>query len=346
MNTFCVLPWYSQELPGDSPCCLLPKKTNIVQLQNDLLAGIKSSACSKCWDVEDSGNLSRRQLENQFLDYKLDRDLDKIYQDCINGKNKVLLYQLTTSNLCNQACVSCASVSSTKWADLDRKNNIVPININALDIETLNIDYQNAQRVALLGGEPLFDPKTFKILKNLIDHNNTDCFVTLVTNGSIKLNSDQVELLKKFTDLNICVSIDGIGSVFEYMRWPGIWSTLVENLNHYSDITPNISVSYTISALNALYYDQTVEWFEKNNLRYNQNIVEQPLWLSVKKMHVEFKQLLKHHDFFKQWCEITGNENSLKTLAHNIQQQDLVKKISIKDYLPEVNKVIFELNKY
>jgi hypothetical protein len=341
MDTFCVLPWYSLELPSNSPCCLLPQNTDIAQVKKDLLTGIKSPACSKCWQIESRGEKSRRQLENEFLDYKLDRDLDKIRDDCQSNKNTILLHQITTSNLCNQACVSCNSVFSTKWAELDRKNNSTVIKRNELDIKELDIDYAHIRRLSLLGGEPLFDPKTFQILQNLLDNNNTDCFITLITNGSIKLGSNQLELLKKFTDLNICISIDGVDSVFEYLRWPGNWENLVENLNHYLDITPNISVSYTISALNALYYDQTVAWFKQHKLRYNHNIVEYPRWLSVQHMPVEFKELLTHHDFFRPQCGITGDENSLLTLANNIQQQDLVKKISIRDYMPEVADLIF-----
>jgi MoaA/NifB/PqqE/SkfB family radical SAM enzyme len=340
MNTFCVLPWYSVEFPSNSPCCLLPKNTNIAQLKNELLAGIKSTACSKCWEVESSGNLSRRQLENQFLDYKLNRDLDKIRDDCQNNKNTVLLHQITTSNLCNQACVSCHSSASTKWAELDRKNNLAVVKHNSLDINELDIDYAHIRRLSLLGGEPLFDPKTFQILQNLIDNNNTDCFVTLVTNGSIKLNTAQLELLKKFTDLNICISIDGIGSVFEYMRWPGNWENLVENLNHYFDITPNISVSCTISALNALYYDQTVEWFEQHNLRYNHNLVEYPLWLSVESMPVELKQHLKNHVFFKNFCKISGNEIKKEQFLDYLVQQDKMKKTNHLTALPELCSIL------
>jgi hypothetical protein len=342
MNTFCVLPWYSIELPGRLPCCLLPTNTDIVQLKTDLLAGIKSKSCSKCWTIESTGNQSRRQLENQFLDYKLDRDLDQIRQDCIDNKNKTLLYQLTTSNLCNQACVSCGSRASTKWADLERKNNLPTNKFQKLNIAALNIDYQHMRRLSLLGGEPLFDPSTFKILQNLVDKNNTDCFVTLVTNGSISFNSVQTELLKQFTDLNICVSIDGVGPVFEYMRWPGRWKKLIKNLKYYLEITPNISVSYTISSLNALYYDQTVEWFNTHGLRYNHNLVETPNWLSVKNMPVEFKKLLKNHIFFKDYCTITGDETLLTTIVHQVQCQDQLKKISIRDYMPEVAKLIFD----
>ena len=121
-----------------------------------------------------------------------------------------------------------------------------------IDLDAADINYGSAKRVGLLGGEPLFDPKTFEILQKLIDHNNTSCFISLITNGSIHLNAKQLDLLNQFTDLNICISIDGVGPVFEYMRWPGKWSNLLENILQYKSITKNISVSYTISSLNAM----------------------------------------------------------------------------------------------
>ena len=84
MDTFCVLPWYSREISGKTPvaCCLLPDNHNIELIKIDLLNGVRNTSCSKCWDIEDIGNTSRRQQENIFLDYKLDRDLSRIKADC------------------------------------------------------------------------------------------------------------------------------------------------------------------------------------------------------------------------------------------------------------------------
>jgi MoaA/NifB/PqqE/SkfB family radical SAM enzyme len=195
----------------------------------------------------------------------------------------------------------------------------------------------------LLGGEPLFDPKTFEILQKLIDHNNTSCFISLVTNGSINLNAKQINLLKQFSDLNICISIDGIGPVFEYMRWPAKWSKLLENIEQYKYITKNISVSYTISSLNAMYYNETVKWFQQNDLVHNHNVVSHPNWLSLKNMPIELKQHLKqHNDFITMYCTPTGTEITLETLAQNITKQDRAKNINIRDYMPEMVDIIFD----
>jgi MoaA/NifB/PqqE/SkfB family radical SAM enzyme len=336
MNTFCVLPWYSQEFYKNiTPCCLLPNNYDLDLIKQDLLNSIQTPACNKCWKIEAMGQQSRRQQENIFLDYKLDQDIDLIRQDCKEQKHETLLYQITTSNLCNQACVSCDSQLSTKWAQVEQKMGKVPHPPQYFDHH--NINYSKARKISLLGGEPLFDPRTFEILKKLIDHNNTDCFISLITNGSITLNDQQIELLKQFSDLNICISIDGIGPVFEYMRWPGKWDTLTANINQYCSITKDISVSYTISSLNALYYDQTVEWFKQNNLNYNHSIVSRPNWLSLENMPVRFKQhLIDKKNFVSKFCNISGDEISIDTIAYNIKQQDVAKNIKLQDYLPEI----------
>lgn len=342
MDTFCVLPWYSKEI-GKNPtvCCLLPQGYNINQIRQDLITGIKTPACNKCWKIEESGGQSRRQQENIFLDYKLDLDLDKIKQNCVDSNYSTLLYQINTGNLCNQACVSCGSFASTKWAELERKMKIKPVGRFDIDLNNIDIDYAHAKRIEFVGGEPLYNEKTFKVLEQLMLHNNRDCFVTFVTNGSVKLNKKQLDLLAWFNDINICLSIDGIGSVFEYMRWPGKWSTLLKNIKQYQTMSP-ISVSYTISGLNVFYYGQTVDWFNSQSLRFNHNIVSWPQWLSLDRTPVEIKTQLAQDNIVSAWKTINGNEIQLEEFRKKILQQDHVKKISIIDYMPELASIIFD----
>jgi hypothetical protein len=340
MNTFCVLPWYSLELPSKSPCCLLPNNADIDQVKQDLLAGIKTPACSKCWTLESINQTSRRQFENSFLDYKLDRELTLICDDCKTKQIDPILYQITTSNLCNQACVSCGSRASSKWAEIERKMGRMPVPLHSIELSNLNINYSTAKRISLLGGEPLFDPKTFEILEQLIHHKNTNCFVSLVTNGSIELKQTQLDILSKFTDLNICISIDGVGPVFEYLRWPAKWDVLIKNLKTYKQITKNISISYTISSLSLFYYEQTTRWFKQQNLRYNHNVVTYPHWLSIVAMPKELKPLVKNTSFAIPETALPGNEISIEEYGRNLLAQDRAKGIDIKNYLPEIWEIL------
>jgi hypothetical protein len=344
MDTFCVLPWYSKEISSIvTPCCLMRPGYDLEQVKKDLLSGVQSQSCNRCWEIEAGGKQSRRQQENIFFDYKLDRDLSNIQQDCKQGLATTMLYQITTSNLCNQACVTCGSRASSKWADVERKMGLFPIKVLFNDIEQHNIDYKTAQRIELMGGEPLFDPKTIDVFKKLLEHNNTDCTISLVTNGSIKLTPALKEMFSNFSNLNICVSIDGTGSVFEYMRWPTKWNTLKKNLEQYRTVIKHLSISYTISSVNALYYDQTVAWFKSNQLPYNHNIVYTPSWLSLSSAPVELKKhLIAQNNFVSTLSQINGKEFALDQYRNKLQKQDSAKKIQLEYYLPELASIIFD----
>jgi len=341
MKNFCVLPWYSKETFKNTvtPCCLLEKSHDIESVKRDLLAGIPASACQKCWKLEKEGVKSRRQQENEFLDYKLDRDIEKIKKDCESGNNSTILYQITTSNLCNQACVSCHSEFSTKWAEIEKRQGLEPRKFWQIDINDHGINFARARRISLLGGEPLYDSKTFDILEKLIENNNTDCFVTFVTNGSVDINDRQREILSKFSDLNICVSIDGIDKRFEYMRWPGRWDRLCHNLDVFRGLSKTLSVSYTISSLNALYYQETVDWFQTQRLEFNHNIVSWPEWLALENAPVELKKEFTKIDFFKRYTDDQAS-GDLAAYKEKIRSQDRAKKINLTDYMPEVARII------
>lgn len=341
-NTFCVLPWFGKEISRSiTPCCLLPVDHDIEDIKKTLLSGQQHPACQKCWNVEANGQVSRRQQENEFLDYKLDRDLEKIQQDCVDNKSTTMLYQVNTSNLCNQACVTCNSSFSTKWQEIDRRMHTVQILHSPINDFSKEIDYANAKRIEILGGEPLFDPVSLQLLDQLLANHNRDCFISVVTNGSITLKPTQINKLKQLNDLNICISIDGIGSVFEYMRWPGKWTNLLENIEQYRSIAKTVTVSYTISAINALYYDQTTEWFNKNNLSYNHNIVSHPDWASLNHMPVRLKHILgQRNNFVSNFCKIDGKETPMSVFCENLIAQDQAKKINIQDYLPELASIM------
>ena len=52
-----------------TPCCLLPKDTNIKQLQTEMLAGQRPVACQKCWTLEDQlKNISIKDYLPEFYE--------------------------------------------------------------------------------------------------------------------------------------------------------------------------------------------------------------------------------------------------------------------------------------
>jgi len=356
MDTFCVLPWVGKEVVWngqETHCCLLPRNYNIDQIKSDLLSGVKSSACQKCWNLEEYGSKSDRQVKNSALDFYWDRDLESIKQDATNGKlNDILILKLFTSNTCNATCISCSPNCSSSWAQLAKRIDLdIPPNSNKfVDIDKIKekVNFKELKILSLIGGEPLYEKKNFELLKYLVELGNTEVFLSIVTNGSVELTSRQKQVLSKFKNLNFSVSIDGIESVFEYMRYPLDWTDLTNNLTFFRELTDNISSNYTLSNLNILYHNKTIKWFNENNIVYSVSPVYNPSWLQPRALSESIKKLLKSqlsavdYNTFLGPIHTNQDQQNFQMMLEQIKIQDTSKKIQMKDYLPELHNMLIE----
>jgi len=338
---FCVLPFFGMEYRQTSKthCCFLPMFYDIDEIRNDMISGRRSKWCSACWKLEDSGITSDRQLKNAALDFYWDRDIKFIQQDVAEGKYDLRMIKISSSNLCTATCVTCSKDCSTAWGALEKDTTYSKIDKSIIE----NIEYDKLIQLSLLAGEPLYENLTFIILQNLLDSGNTDCFVSITTNGSIFPKKEQQILLSKFKNLSFNLSIDGIENVFEYMRYPLKWDNLKTNLNLFRTLTDNISVTYTISNLNIFYYTQTINWFKENNLPYLFNPVINPSYFQPSALPAEIKKIICDND--KELNQFIGDHKeqddiNFKEMLRQIKKQDDLKKINIKNYLPEVYDLI------
>jgi sulfatase maturation enzyme AslB (radical SAM superfamily) len=340
MDDFCLVPWYSSEPPlrgfNDRSCCFWPKTYNSQQIKQLFLNGKKPIDCQRCWLNEQRNLPSKRQQDNRYILESTGLTMDRAIDNIKQGINP-LFYQLSLSNLCNQACATCNGLVSTRWLELDPSSGKDVIYDRCRD---LDIDLQNALKIGFTGGEPLYDPAVFSLLEKLINAGNTKCNIVFVTNGSQQLKNKYQDILNQFDNVDIVVSIDGLGSIFEYLRWPGNWNTVVENIKYYQQQFRYVSASYTISSLNIWYHEQTVEWFEKNNLNYNFNVVDRPRWANPSLMPIELKKSIKSGSFAEQFKTIKGNEILLEDFKKELHRQDSLKKINFQDYLPELSILV------
>lgn len=350
-NYFCVLPFFGYEYSADNfvinketHCCLLPNNYNIDSIKNDMLKGKRSPFCKACWDLEDLDLISDRQIKNSALDFHWDRDINLIEEDAKKGNYKPIMIKNITSNTCNSTCVTCSSSSSSAWAALENKMGIVPDLPWSMTKKEIfqNLNFKEIVMLNFGGGEPLYEKLNFYILEKLIENNNTGCFISITTNGSVNINNQNKELIKKFKNINFNVSIDGVGPVFEYLRYPLKWDKLLENLEFFRSITDNVNVSNTTSNLNILYYYETAAWFEKQGLKYHYNPVTFPSHFSPSALPKLIKnKLLDRHNYAKEMEFFIGKPHTKKDdldyekMLEAIKKQDQVKGISIQDYLPE-----------
>lgn len=353
MNTFCVLPWFGQEInwgKKQTHCCLLPEHYNIDEIKSQMLEGKRPLACQKCWILEDQGIKSDRIVKNETLDFYWDRDLTAIQQYAQEGRNEILMLKLFTSYTCNATCVSCNPFSSSSWQELSKKMG-APIQNNSykfINLEQVQkqVDFSKLITLSLIGGEPLYEKRNFELLEYLLELGNNQVFISMVTNGSVVLTSRQKNILSKFKNLNFSISIDGTGPVFEYLRYPLKWDKLLQNLSFFRSLTDNISSNYTISNLNILYHPQTVQWFNDEKIVFSTNPIYSPNWLQPRVFPAQIKDILKQtlspEDYLTFVGEVSTEQDLqlFKTMLVEVSKQDQAKKIRIKDYLPELDHLI------
>ena len=331
--SFCVLPFYGREHPAGTACCLLPKNHDLKKIQADMLNGVRPDSCAKCWNLEDLGIKSDRNLKNETVDFYLDKNIQDLFGDCKHARHRVIHYKIDASNTCNAACVTCNSESSSAWGLLQKKNKqrysrTWNISLDKID---QNIDYNTAKMIIFRGGEPLLSKTNFHILEQLIKADNINCFISFQTNGSITPTAKQEQILTHFKNLSFSFSIDGVGPVFEYLRYPLKWKDLEKNIAWCHQRNIMVSANYTVSNLNVFYHQQTISWFRQNNINYQLNLVYDPAWFRPSalpgwiKNQTDFNFIHQHDD-----------DENYAVFRSKIAEQDAWKNISLREYLPEL----------
>jgi MoaA/NifB/PqqE/SkfB family radical SAM enzyme len=342
ISNFCVMPFYGWEYPKNTHCCLLPDNYNLSSIQTDILNNQRNPQCHKCWTLEDAGITSERQIKNYTLDHYANTDLLYLYDQCVAKENKTSHYQIAASNFCNATCVTCGDHASTAWADLLKKTskNTIPLKLYKENTVQPHVDYAAARFIGFKGGESTMIRTHWDIIEQLIEHKNFDCCVSFVTNGGFTLTNRQQHLLSQFKNVNFNFSIDGVGSVFEYMRYPISWDKINKNINWARDQKFMVSSTYTISNLNIYYHAQTVKWFADNNIQYLENLVYGPVYFSPKSLSKPIKHKIMSGDNSELIQNLLRDHSDIdhynyQECLKQIQFQDQLKNIRIQDYLPE-----------
>ena len=174
-------------------------------------------------------------------------------------------------NACNLKCRICNAEQSSLWAKDFHKlfNPDVPFkgsqeweynkNCQWIDdpkfIESLNSQtFKDLEYLHLLGGEPLMVVKHYEILQKIIDAGYAkNIQIEYNTNGTHFFSKEQLNILSQFKKLAVNMSIDDIGSRFEYQRKNGVWADVWENIKKFYALQNNF-----VSDPNSGVYDAIV----------------------------------------------------------------------------------------
>lgn len=252
--------------------------------------------CVDCYNIERVSGHSPRKGQNQLWverkvkDSELSDYLTNVSNEELYSNSDILpvSLELRLGNQCNLKCVTCWGMSSSLIQD-ERKmilrsgklleNNLGWLqnkwqeevdNVEKADVKEwyeTDIFYKNFKKMApklrrlyTTGGEPTLIKANYRMLEELIAAGNTDCRIEFTSNMTT-WNPKFYEALSKFDNVEIQMSIDGVGPVAEYIRYGTEWDTVKENVDRVVAMAaarPNWRVvCYTV--LQALNYQHITE---------------------------------------------------------------------------------------
>jgi hypothetical protein len=102
-----------------------------------------------------------------------------------------------------------------------------------------------------------------------------------------------------------------------------------------------------ISNLNIYYYSDLIDFFIKQNLKYLCKQITDPDYFAPSNLPKYVKDIIKeknqkYSDDINGFLNIDDSNTNLITLKEEIHRQDLLKKISIVEYMPEIAKLIID----
>jgi MoaA/NifB/PqqE/SkfB family radical SAM enzyme len=163
--------------------------------------------------------------------------------------------------ICNLACVTCNHKASTRWQH-EMGMPVIAGNPKEIDPDMI-IEAKQLPSIVIGGGEPVLNFST----KTLLTVLNQDQNVSIHFNGTVLPDKEFLEASKRFRTIYYVFSLDGVAERFEYLRWPGKWNRVVNNIIELVQIAPDnveFGVNITISQLNKNYYHEVLNWINQS----------------------------------------------------------------------------------
>lgn len=302
------------------------------RIRRQVLRGEKPRECEPCFSLEDQGveSLRQRHIKGEIPEARINlypNALSKMQHD-FTMPFEIPTMEIKLNNLCNLKCRMCNPTDSTSWNDwnqieefYDKEKNFIADNVRKLNlIKKPYLDkfednpnwwssfeklLPHFRRVEFAGGEPLMDPQHYRILDMLKPYGE-QIEIKYATNGTtlgIKGGRTIHEYWPHFKSVAVNVSIDGIGSVYEYIRGNGDWNEVVKNIKEIQKIphVTRIVGAVAVQVSNILILDKMIEYFlNELGIVFYTNMVKYPTVLSIQTLPPYLKALsIQRLDFVK-----------------------------------------------
>jgi hypothetical protein len=174
------------------------------------------------------------------------------------------------------------------------------------------------QQIYFAGGESLIIEEHYDILEECIRQGYAKDLELRYNSNGVEWRDDLFDLWKEFKLVRFHYSVDSIGEMNEYIRYPSKWTRTEEVfriLDTQTSDNVEVTVACAVQALNIYYIPEFLKWkltqgFRKINMwpfgagGINYHFVYHPPHLNVKILPKEFKEKCRqHYEEFYPWWE-------------------------------------------
>lgn len=329
---FCCAPWLALDIRQDGevkPCCVseytygdINEKSlweiwndePIRKFREDMVNGTPRKECQVCYNNQAAGKSSLRQ--------DLNKDLFQIYKNFVYDTNDdytvnepgFVWWDVKLGNKCNFKCRMCSYTSSSSF-ELEQFGKISgKWNASEKTYEQIEPYLGMVQSLYFSGGESLIIDEHWKIMDRLIEMGrNNQVAVAYNSNFSNLIYKGRhiFDLWDKFDrEVQVHVSVDGVGSRGELIRKGFNWERFVSHAEQFRDrfkdreFTHQIHFDCTVQALNVfdvvnlhkeLYNRGLIQNIDFFFLNFLQTPREMSVWILDKKTKEAAKENIRKH---------------------------------------------------
>ena len=340
-KTYCVVPWTQLAINSSGlyrVCCNAIPGKNLVrnkdgqalyvyknpvnevwesetyqEIRKQMLNSKRPDMCLRCFREEDSGVESARQKWNKRW------SSSHVYNS--KPPMSIKYVDLRLGNLCNLKCRMCNPYASNKWVDewnqVAHKAELVPNfslsekqvkELKSMDWPSLEKTWENLypvlesiEELYLTGGEPFLSLEQVRLLKKMVDSGKSKK-ITLKYNTNLTLLPEKlISLWKNFKVVKINASIDGVGALNDYIRYPAKWDVIHNNLKKLFELKNQglpleVGVHITVQMYNILRLHESVAFFKDNfDCESYLNILNHPHCLNIRTLPDFLKEKVASH---------------------------------------------------
>ena len=238
--------------------------------------------CHNCVQAERYGR-SERDWHN-----KLNPDFDATKLS--DTDHKPVLIDIRWNTTCNFSCNYCNEHSSSQWASLKQLSVQSGTRPYAKQVcEYIEQHQTHIKKVALIGGEPLLLKENERLLSAI----PSDCQIDIITNLGVDLAHNRIfDQLQQRTNVGWNVSIDNVGSRFEYVRHGGIWSQVEQNIRTIQACAGHrVGIHPLYNIYNATRLTELIDWARTYNVDLHWQSLYHPECLDPLQLGSDIKQL-------------------------------------------------------